>query len=178
MKFKEFSKIPRLSRQCTITEKIDGTNASVIITDGLEIFAGARNGIVTVEKDNYGFAAWVEENKKQLLHLGPGNHFGEWWGYKIQRGYGLNERRFSLFNVSRWEKNPIPECCSVVPVLYRGIFDSVEVQNALSSLKQDGSRAAPEFMNPEGVIIYHEAADQYFKKTIHKDEEWKSKNEI
>lgn len=31
MKFKEFPKIARLSREAIITEKIDGTNASIFI---------------------------------------------------------------------------------------------------------------------------------------------------
>jgi hypothetical protein len=173
--FKEFQKIARLSRECTITEKIDGTNASVIITPEGEVFAGARNGIVTVDKDNYGWAAWVEENKTELAKLGPGNHFGEWWGNKIQRGYGLSERRFSLFDTERWIKHPFPPCCSLVPILFQGIFHSTAVEQALESLRIEGSRAAPGFKNPEGVIIYHSKAKLYFKKTLLKDDEWKGK---
>ncbi len=33
MEFKEFPKIARLTRDCIITEKIDGTNASIYISE-------------------------------------------------------------------------------------------------------------------------------------------------
>jgi len=33
MEFKTFAKIPRLSRECIITEKIDGTNGVIWIPD-------------------------------------------------------------------------------------------------------------------------------------------------
>ena len=39
-----------------------------------------------------------------------------------------------------------------------------------SNLRTSGSRAAPGFMKPEGVVIYHEAARQMFKMTIEGDE--------
>lgn len=35
--FKPFPKMPRLSRECIITEKIDGTNASILITEGKDV---------------------------------------------------------------------------------------------------------------------------------------------
>jgi hypothetical protein len=62
-----------------------------------------------------------EEHRDDLLTLGPGRHFGEWWGAGIQRRYGLTEKRFSLFNVTRWGEAR-PACCHVVPTLYRGPF--------------------------------------------------------
>jgi hypothetical protein len=100
--FKGFGKIARLSRNMIITEKLDGTNAQVYIDQWGEIRAGSRNRWIKVGDDNYGFAAWVEANKEELRKLGPGRHFGEWWGNGIQRGYGLpkGDKRFSLFNVS------------------------------------------------------------------------------
>jgi hypothetical protein len=36
-------------------------------------------------------------------------------------------------------------------------------------LRIKGSYASPGFMNPEGVVIWHKAAQCYFKKTIEKD---------
>ena len=117
--------------------------------------------------------------------LGPGHHFGEWWGSGIQRGYGLlkGEKRFSLFNTARWaddrdrEKYPLdrPACCYVTPVLYSGLFHSIAVEAALGELSRVGSLASPGFMNPEGIIVWHEAARVLFKKTLHKDEEPKGK---
>ena len=42
MDFVEFNKIARLSRNCVITEKIDGTNASVVITETGDFLVGSR----------------------------------------------------------------------------------------------------------------------------------------
>ncbi|HLE80817.1 MAG TPA: RNA ligase family protein, partial [Dehalococcoidia bacterium] len=99
--FQEFGKIYRLSRDCIITEKIDGTNAQVVVLEDGRVLAGSRNRWITPEADNFGFARWVKEHEEELRSLGPGRHYGEWWGSGIQRGYGLKEKRFSLFNVSR-----------------------------------------------------------------------------
>ena len=40
----------------------------------------------------------------------------------------------------------------------------------MEHLKKHGSYAAFDFMEPEGIVIYHTAAKQYFKKTFEKDE--------
>ena len=104
--------------------------------------------------DNHGFARWVSENAEELLKLGEGRHYGEWHGKGIQRGYGLEEKRFSLFNVTRWclwneeskliSINPktkeekyqerLPKCCYLVPILYKGIFDTFKIQYVLGQL--------------------------------------------
>jgi hypothetical protein len=205
LSFEEFPKIARLSRNCVITEKIDGTNAQVHIVEAFDptdysvdesyvlarndagdvMLAGSRNRYITPSADNFGFAAWVKTNADALWALGPGRHYGEWWGSGIQRGYGLQkgEKRFSLFNTSRWaderDRGKYPQdrpvCCGVVPILYQGPFDTVAVADILESLAINGSAVSPGFMRPEGVVVYHEAARLYFKKTLDKDEEPKSK---
>lgn len=178
MEFKEFSKIARLSREMVITEKIDGTNGQIYIGENGEFLVGSRTQWITPEKDNFGFARWAYDNKDELMKLGPGSHFGEWWGNGIQRGYGLakGEKRFSLFNVARWnDYTTRPKCCEVVPTLYTGIFDTNKILDVLEMLKNHGSAAALGFMKPEGVVIYHTAAKIMLKKTIEKDEEWKGK---
>lgn len=188
--FEEFAKIPRLKRGCVITEKIDGTNAQVHITDEGEVLAGSRSRYITPEQDNYGFAKWVKANEAELMKLGPGRHFGEWWGSGVQRGYGLvgGEKRFSLFNVGRWREGPahvdkcscgdcpaldktLPACLTLVPVLYEGPFSSDTVDQILEDLRLNGSKASPGFMKPEGIIVYHAAARSMFKVTLEKDEE-------
>jgi hypothetical protein len=192
MEFQEFSKIARLSREMFITEKIDGTNAQILIKelegypendpscifqlDGLALFAGSRTRWITPENDNFGFAKWVKENAEELLMLGPGRHFGEWWGNGIQRKYNQTEKHWSLFNTAKWldsfdnEKPICPSCCKVVPILYRGAFDTNFISGIMTMLKAEGSKAAPGFMNPEGVVIYHSAANMMFKKTFEKDD--------
>lgn len=175
--FVPFQKIPRLSRECTITEKIDGTNGCIFIDeDGLSFLVGSRTRWITNEDDNFGFAQWAYANKDELLKLGPGRHFGEWWGLGIQRKYGQDRKRFSLFNTHKWSDSLIrPKCCDVVPELFNGLFSESVVLGIMDNLRSQGSRAAPGFKNPEGIIIYHHALGGYFKKTLDKDDEWKGK---
>ena len=180
IEFKEFPKIARLSREVIITEKIDGSNGVVYIGEDGQMLAGSRTQWLTSDKtDNFGFARWVAENQNELRKLGEGYHFGEWWGSGIQRGYGLpkGEKRFSLFNTHRWADDAVrPACCHVVPILYTGMFTTYYVEDTLAQLKASGSRAAPGFMKPEGVVIFHPQGNLGFKKTIEKDEEWKGKS--
>jgi hypothetical protein len=225
MKFEAFKSIPRLSKECIITEKIDGTNAQIVIMsfaqindafcgketsyveDFLEkyclyvhpenphipdkqkfyVFAGSRNRWLDTSSngDNFGFAKWVQENALDLvLELGEGRHYGEWMGLGVQRGYGLQEKRFYLFNVNRWHKDEprlvsvdpktkvekytkkCPDCCHVVPVLDTGIFSDNLVTRNMDYLQSNGSVAVPGFMNPEGIVVYHKASSQLFKKTF------------
>lgn len=175
--FKEFPKIARLNREVIITEKIDGTNGCVVVSeDGLTVTAQSRSQPITTANDNFGFARWVEENAEELRLLGPGYHFGEWWGAGIQRRYGLTEKRFSLFNVHRWGESR-PACCHVVPVIMRGTASqgfSVAIP-AMLMLRAGGSLAAPGFMKPEGIVAFHTQGNLMFKATLEKDEEWKGK---
>jgi hypothetical protein len=182
--FQKFPKMARLSREMVVTEKIDGTNAQIYICkseecstpehilaqlDGLVLLAGSRNRFLTPTADNYGFASWVSQNTECLFKLGEGRHFGEWWGKGVQRGYGIEGRKFSLFNVSRWNEETKPECCSVVPTLYTGLFSVEKCDEILRDLQAKGSVAAPGFMNPEGIIAFHVAGNIGFKKTIGND---------
>lgn len=214
MTFEPFPKMPRLNRQCVITEKIDGTNAQVHILedplhvaggvapltlaskDGLVMLAGSSTRYITPGKqtDNYGFAAWVKEHADALFQLGVGRHYGEWWGSGINRGYGLTggERRFSLFNVSRWSTPEQPGLgtpthpatllpdvpgLGVVPVIAVGPFTSMFVENWQLHLREVGSFAAPGFKRPEGIVIWHEASRGFFKITLEGDEEGKEARE-
>jgi hypothetical protein len=176
VEFKAFSKIARLHRECIATEKIDGTNGLVIVTENGQVVAGSRTRLIMPEADNYGFAKWVAEHADELRMLGPGYHYGEWIGAGIQRRYGLDHKRWYLFNVARWAdggSDVRPACCHVVPVLATGTRINDVVDEALATLRRDGSRAAPGFMNPEGVVVYHVAGGHLFKATLEKDEQHK-----
>ena len=176
--FKQFPKIARLTRPCIITEKIDGMNAQICITEDGQFLTGSRSQYITPENDTHGFSKWAHDHKEDLMKLGVGTHFGEWWGSGIQRGYGLKngEKRFSLFNRSRWaDEAARPSCCSVVPLLYEGMFDTAKADECIGFLREKGSVAAPGFMRPEGIVIFHIPGNVGFKKTLDKDEEWKSK---
>lgn len=202
MEFAGFPKVPRLNRDVIITEKLDGTNAQICIVPfgpvdyegpgvdysgaidvdfdrGLVMFAGSRKRYIQPGNDNYGFARWALDHAEELYRLGPGRHFGEWWGKGIQRGYGLDNKRFSLFNTGRWtswalpepDKEQVPQCCHVVPILYEGQGMDNAARNALGELQHYGSVASPGFMTPEGIMVYHTAANMSFKVTIKNDEE-------
>ncbi len=188
-----FPKMARFSRDAIISEKIDGTNAIIRITPEGDLFTGSRTQWITPDKDNHGFAGWVKEHQEEVMLLGPGLHFGEWWGSGINRGYGLKkgEKRLSLFNVQRWclhgtepqrietadprivkYQEVLPPCIGLVPVLDRVNFDSINtsVIQALLSLEIYGSVAAPGFMDPEGIVVFHIAGNVGFKKTIKNDD--------
>jgi len=227
MEFKDFRKIPRLSREIIISEKLDGSNGQIFIystknklrfpfsdesnipsqdfideycvyihpenphveeDDKLFLFAGSRNRWLKIGKqnDNHGFASWVKEHGAELVMLGEGRHYGEYYGKSIQRGYGLDHKRFALFNVSKWhdkrlEKRLIsvdektgeetytevaPDCCEVVPILYEGMFDTEVIDASIEGLKRNGSKAVPGYFDAEGICVFHTAAGQYFKKTL------------
>jgi len=306
--FTEFPKIARLNRDVVISEKIDGTNAQILVEPvqietgrggntpvgdevavvkltrefpgvgslwgnfpgvpapetppepvqvelAFGVLAGSRSRWLQPGKqDNFGFAGWVAANAEALVALlGPGRHFGEWWGGGIQRKYGLGAKRFSLFNVSRYGEQTayLDDRCSKVPfgstvaevldptartviehkfhkgvkvcqcrearaavdaeiggvrvdsvpVLYRGPwFGTMYVLDpanrpttydvmmsdekpaarqprtgwapalALQYLETEGSAAAPGFMKPEGICVFHEASGTLFKATIEGDE--------
>lgn len=191
--FVGFPKIARLSREVIITEKIDGTNAQIVITEDGDFFVGSRTRWITPESDNHGFAKWAYGNKNELMKLGSGRHFGEWWGCGIQRGYGISEKRLSLFNVKRWclygetpkqietqdprivkMQDVLPECVGLVPVLRVSDDMNRAAESAINQLRMNGSLAAPGYTNPEGIIIFHTAGNVCFKKTIQNDGQPKS----
>jgi len=192
LEFRPFAKMARLNREIIITEKLDGSNAQILINEtGTTMLVGSRNRYLTVDNNNYGFARWCQENLDELWKLGPGRHFGEWWGNGIQRNYGLKEKRFSLFDVRRWKYiNGIgsglctkedsgewvngPACCHVVPTLWRGPMITRCIEETVAELRMSGSVAAPGFMDPEGIVIYHTAAGQCFKVTLKNDDKPKS----
>jgi len=222
LNFQAWPKIARLHKDILITEKIDGTNAAVLIVplpEGTQIDPAApetgrqlvgeslsgvpggynakfftRNGdffllaaqsrkrLITPESDNFGFAQWAFDNAAELVDLlGAGRHYGEWWGSGVQRGYGLpkGRKRFSLFNVAKHENaldaywhaygDDVPELhdqLDVVPVLYEGPFSEQAIEDAMQRLDDHGSVASPGFKPPEGVVVYHTAANTAFKWTF------------
>lgn len=177
IEFRAWPKTPRLRRDITITEKIDGTNGAIIVTEDGRVAAQSRNRLITPGKatDNYGFAGWVYANAGELADLlGPGHHYGEWWGSGIQRNYGLTggEKRFSLFNAHRYGGMELRNVdgLGVVPVLYQGPWGNDAIDETLAELRISGSYAEPGFMSPEGVIVYHAASKQVFKVLIENDE--------
>lgn len=211
VEFQAWPKTARLNKEAVYTEKIDGTNAAIDIeriagqlewewaegpegqrkiTELVE-FDGARylvacqsrKRLITPGDDNFGFAAWVAENAGGLVQtLGEGRHFGEWYGRGIQRGYGLQEKRFALFNTRRWEDSTedlkkVPGL-ELVPILYTGIFSTSAASLLVETLRQYGSVASEGFMNPEGVCVFHTASQTVYKTFLEGDDIPKSLTEV
>jgi RNA ligase len=217
MEFQAFPKIPRLNRSMVVTEKIDGTNAAIVIEPALpedlsdessihvtlgsvtlhptaagelswyRVGAQSRKRLVTPGKstDNHGFAGWVWEHAAELVRLlGPGYHYGEWYGKGINRGYGLDHKRFALFNTERWGdmgKHMVgghPVIMHAVPVLYRGAFNTEHIAWQVDQLRINGSQIPDAEGQPaEGVMVWHNAARQLFKVTLDNDERPKGSKE-
>lgn len=173
MEFVEYGKTNRLYRDIVITEKIDGSNCVIgIDTENRKIWAGSRTKWLNNEQDHFGFHKWVTENCYTLFEdLGPGLHRGEWFGQKMQRKYGMDHREFALFNTDKWgdKEFKTPNLRSV-PVLYHGPFSEDAIIGRLDELREYGSVAAPGFMNPEGICIFHTQANIVFKVLLENDE--------
>ena len=97
------------------TVKLHGTNAGVSYNTRNDLWVQSRENIITPEKDNAGFAFFVESNKDifygLMLHIAEKeninrNHntitiYGEWAGGNIQKGVGISNlpKSFFIFGV-------------------------------------------------------------------------------
>jgi hypothetical protein len=195
LEFTPWAKIPRLTNEeMTITEKIDGTNACVVIlpfdtshhdmvkSGYAKLYGGveaeftfatqSRKRFIKPGKDtdNAGFAAWAFENMGALIDtLGYGKHYGEWYGRGIQRSYGLMEKRFALFNPWRYTDVELSlDGLQVVPTLYTGNVHATAIQDTLYSLREFGSVAVPG-QKAEGVIVQHKLSGSTYKAFVDDD---------
>jgi hypothetical protein len=190
VEFTAWPKTSRLVRDVTITEKIDGTNAAILIEpsggyvlprdavtyvgrgeDIRTLYAQSRSRFVVPGNDNHGFAQWVGLNAETLVSdLGPGIHFGEWWGQGIQRKYGMDRKVFSLFNTAKWADASFETLdLTTVPILYQGVFSAYAFDGAVHDLERNGSVAAPGFTKPEGVCMFHSQSRKVYKWTFDGD---------
>lgn len=166
---KYYGVLPEFYTQVTITEMIDG-KSGVLYVDKIKgiVTAGTRwTWLDTPHWDGYGFQTWARVNEKALLNLGPGYHFGVWWGHDIERGYNLNQKRFSLLDNIMWDDlTKVPDCCGVVPELYRGPMTDTCIPDTLRVLKEVGSLAAHGYKRPMGIVIRHLTGNVKYKVII------------
>jgi len=175
--FMKFPKMARLHGPLFITEKIDGTNAQILFQSDGTWFAGSRTRWLSEKDDNFGFYKWVAERAKSLFAIfGEGRFYGEFWGKGIQRGYGLDHKRFSIFNTTTWntftaDRQYVLNLMNIhcVPLLHTCEWNTFDINMVFDALKTTGSRAAPGFMNPEGIVIFDSASGATFKKTYEYD---------
>lgn len=169
LNFKKFPKIARLESNVIITEKIDGTNGQIYKTVDGQILIGSRSQWLTIEKDNFGFAKWVKQYEKEWLKfLQPDQRiYGEWYGHGIQRGYGLKEKRFMIFN----PVGDLPNILNVErsTILYEGVLDYLGALLSWKSwLINFGSKHVEGYNRPEGLIVYFKDNATLFKIIIDK----------
>lgn len=97
------------------TVKLHGTNASVCFNSENGFWVQSRQNIITVEKDNAGFAFFAESHKVELCSLlnklidehqidtkiYTVSIYGEWAGKGIQKGVGISQldKAFYVFGV-------------------------------------------------------------------------------
>lgn len=194
--FHSYPKIPRYENETfTLSEKIDGSNGVININDDGKIIAGSRTQWLIGQDskgrniDNHGFRQWVADHHDDLLKLGVGTHYGEWYGNKINRKYGLDHNRFMLFNRTRYESNIskqmaiqsicpgtpstrdelFPSCCELETVLMDNVcFNALPdlVREFCKSFITNGSRHVPGFKNPEGLIVRSNLRGTLYKVII------------
>lgn len=161
-----------------LTVVLGGLNPEAGLPDSeYWVFAQSRKRLISPGKDNFGFATWVVENAVSLVRdLGPGRHYGEWYGKGIQRGYSLDHKRFALFNTIKWADAEFEtEHLGVVPVLAQPETPSQgAISDSLVRLRVAGSKAVRGYMNPEGIVIFHTAANQVFKVLLDNDAGYKA----
>ncbi len=75
IEFEGFGKIARLSRECVITEKIDGTNAQICITEDGQFLTGSRTRWITPEDDNFGFSKSANWACWCIMHISERKRF-------------------------------------------------------------------------------------------------------
>jgi hypothetical protein len=119
----------------TITEKIDGANAS-FKREGDKVLAFSRNTQLDEENNLRGFYQWVQQNINPGDLVESGTYFGEWTA-KHKLDYGENHNKFYLFDIYDEEtERYIPFNLvkaqskkldiNLVPVFYEGQFQSLE----------------------------------------------------
>lgn len=190
--FKSWGSTTRENKNKTITEKIDGTNACLVITDG-EVKAQSRKRMITPDDDNYGFARWAYDNAGALLDtLGYGYHYGEWYGEGIQKNpLGIEGKRFALFHATKYTAaNGFDleqvDGLETVPLLHHGQCNLWTIPNIMQDLDLYGSKVkgarvekVPSFMDmnitfdraasAEGIIIWNNETKTRTKMLLEND---------
>ncbi len=89
-----------------ITPKMHGTNACIAFKDGQVVHCQSRNRILTILKDNAGFAHFVQQHKQAFEKSFPGEGeyyvYGEWIGPSTISGAAvgaLNKKYFVAFKM-------------------------------------------------------------------------------
>ena len=107
----------------TATEKVHGTNASVCYSEPDGIWCQSREHVITIEKDNMGFAWFIEQNKETVIsiikQLAKENNidlnthiislYGEYAGGNIQKNSALTNSDKCFIIFEHFKVSPIEQ---------------------------------------------------------------------
>jgi hypothetical protein len=145
---------------------MDGTNGQILVTKDGDIFIGSRARWLSEKEDNHGFYKWVVERQDYIKdNVPPGRYYGEFVGKGIQRGYGLDIKRFYLFSTYSSFEDGEENGFYQVPVLSM-TTNLHEAARDAEYLYAAGSVAVPGFMKPEGVVVRSSLTGQAWKHII------------
>jgi hypothetical protein len=88
--------------------KLHGTNSAVQCHNDGTLVCQSRETIITPEKDNAGFARWVDSNKSAWQQIKGWIIYGEWVGPGIQKGVAVSQlpkKAFAVFAARLLEEN-------------------------------------------------------------------------
>lgn len=163
----------------TITEKLDGANASFILNKNGEVDCFSRNNQVTEDNTLRGYYGWVNDNIKPELLNPRYRYFGEWLvSHKIQYKpeYYQNFYLFNVYdeeleeylpdNIMRGEADRIG--IKTVPLIYEGNYISFEHLMSFVG-KSDMAINYGEGIVVKNVNYKDRYGHQMFVKLVHED---------
>ena len=163
----QFKRLRRsaLFRDVTISEKIDGTNAQVFVVaedrgrrqPGRGLGGSLRKRTTSVSRRGSPIMLTSCASSAQDVIS------AEWYGRGIQRRYGLQDRRFALFNSCTDGPRSARRAAAIVPVLTTRTMGADVVSECLETLRSGGSLARSGFHAPGGIVIYHHASGGMFR---------------
>lgn len=111
--------------------KLHGTNAGVTIAANGKVTIQSRTRELSITSDNYGFAFFIESNKKFFEAIGKGigsadsiTLYGEWYGTGIQKVVSASQigtKAFAIFAIQLNYKNEEPYMIIDEAEILRGI---------------------------------------------------------
>lgn len=190
MEYKRYQKIRRvgtsevqdlLEGRCYIFPKIDGTNASVWLQDGV-VNAGSRNRHISIENDNAGFCAYAEssDNIRKYLKKHPDHRlYGEWLIPHSLKTYRSDAwRKFYIFDVIKEDEEgneeyltyenyqPLLEEFDLEYIPPIAIINNPTIESLHNQLDKTGFLVEDGKGNGEGIVIKnYDFYNQYGRQT-------------
>lgn len=155
----KFAKMPKLSFEGTV--KIHGTNGSIVVSK--ETYTQSRRNIITPEKDNAGFSAFIYKkhsffnNLAKKIKTSEPNiiFYGEFCGKGIQKGVAVSELQkfFVIFSVVLADENGI----------YKKILSKDEVKDLFKNNEETGIYTSYDFETYQIEIDFENPAESQNK---------------